>query len=114
VIAPIVISAYLIGLPFGPKGVALSFSTAMTLWLFPHIIWSIRGTVFSLLDILSAMGRPFLSAILAGATAFGAQRYIGELHSPFLRLGLEGATMVLLYLFTLLFVMRQKSLYLDL
>ena len=78
VIAPIVISAYLVGLPFGPKGVAFSYSAAMALWLIPHILWCIRGTIFSLSDILLAIGRPLLSAIVAAAVAFGTQHYIRD------------------------------------
>ena len=39
VIAPLVIAAYLIGLPYGPNGVAFAFSAAMTLWLVPHVFW---------------------------------------------------------------------------
>ena len=114
VMAPILIVAYLVGLPFGAEGVAFCISTAMTFWLFPHILWCIRGTIFSLSDILLAMGKPLLSAITAALGAFGAQHYIGELHSPFLRLGLVSIIMFLLYFFILLYVMGQKALYLDL
>ena len=112
--APIVILAYLIGLPFGAKGVAFCYSTAMVLWLIPHILWCIRGTIFSLSDILLAMGKPLLSAIAAASGAFGAQYYIGALHSPILRLGLVTIIMFVLYYFILLYVMGQKALYLDL
>jgi O-antigen/teichoic acid export membrane protein len=114
VMTPILILAYLIGLPFGAKGVAFCYSTAMVLWLLPHVLWCIRGTIFSLSDILLAMGRPFLSAIGAGFGALGVQHFIGELHSPFVRLGLVGITMFVLYYVILLYVMGQKALFLDL
>lgn len=114
VMAPLVISAYLIGLPYGPQGVAFCYSAVMALWLFPHIMLCIRGTIFTLKDILFAMGRPFLSALIAGGGTFAAVNYFGELHSPFLRLAVAGTIMFILYYFLLLFVMGQKVLYLDL
>jgi O-antigen/teichoic acid export membrane protein len=36
--APLVITAYVVGLPYGPSGVALAYSSAMTLWLIPHVV----------------------------------------------------------------------------
>jgi hypothetical protein len=47
VIAPLVIAAYVIGLPYGPTGVAFAYSAVMTLWLVPHIAWCIHGTMIS-------------------------------------------------------------------
>lgn len=114
VIAPIVISAILIGLPFGANGVAACFSMAMALWLIPHLLWSISGTFLSLSDVLFTILRPLLSAIGAAAAAFGAQHYFGDLHTPFFRLGLESIIMFLVYYFILLYVMGQMRLYLDL
>jgi O-antigen/teichoic acid export membrane protein len=113
VMAPLLISAYLIGLPYGAKGVAFCYSAAMVLWLIPHILWSIRGTIFSFSDILLAMGRPLISAIAAALGAFVIQYYV-EPHSPFFRLGLVSVSMFALYYFILLFVMGQNALYLDL
>jgi len=43
VIAPLAIAGYAIGLPYGPKGVAIGYSAAMTLWIGPHIFWCIQG-----------------------------------------------------------------------
>src|ERR1039458_650536 len=47
VIAPLLILAYLVGLPYGPKGVALAYSGTMLLWVVPVIAWSVHGTVIS-------------------------------------------------------------------
>src|SRR5262249_15576 len=43
VIAPLVSCAYLVGLPFGPRGVALAYSAALTVWLVPHVMWCLHG-----------------------------------------------------------------------
>ena len=114
VLAPLVITAYVIGLPFGPTGVAFAYSAAMTLWLVPHVLWCLYGTVISPWDILSASSKPFLSTLVAAAFAFGTQLYFSELASPLLRLVLAGGVMVIVYFSMLLFVMGQSSLYLDL
>jgi O-antigen/teichoic acid export membrane protein len=117
VIAPLVIGAYLIGLPYGPSGVAFAFSAAMTLWLVPHIVWSLHNTVISPWDLLLATCRPFFASIVAAAFAFGIQFYTVDLlglTSPFLRLSLAGGVMMGLYLLIFLFVLGQKTFYLDL
>ena len=58
VIAPLLILAYVIGLPYGPKGVALAYSATMLLWVFPVIAWSVHGTVISIRDVLLTVSRP--------------------------------------------------------
>ena len=78
VLSPLVMTAYVIGLPFGPNGVAFAYSAAMTLWLIPHILWCLHGTVISPRHLLVAVGRPFLSAVVAAAFSFAAQKSIGD------------------------------------
>ncbi len=114
VIAPLVIAGYVIGLPYGPKGVALGYSAAMLLWLFPHIIWCIHGTMISFRDILQTLNRPLLSGIAAAAPPFILQFLYGPLLSPLPRL-LVGVTLfVSTYMLMLLQVMGQKTFYMDL
>ncbi len=48
VLAPIMIAGYVIGLPYGPSGVALAYSAVMMLCVVPLVAWSVRGTVISL------------------------------------------------------------------
>jgi PST family polysaccharide transporter len=113
VIAVLVITAYFIGLPYGPKGVAFAFSATMVIWLVPHVIWVVHGTTISAWALFRVAGRPLLSAAAAGAIAFVAQLYFGE-QSPFMRLVLEGGIMVVSYLGILLFIMGQKDFYFEL
>ena len=114
VIAPLVIAAYLIGLPYGPNGVAFAYSAAMTVWLVPHVVWCLHNTMISPWDLLLATCRPFFASIAAAAVAFGVQFYLSHLQSPFLRLALGGGVMFGLYLWIFLFVMGQKTFYFDL
>lgn len=114
VIAPLVISAYFVGLPYGPKGVAIAFSSAMTLWLIPHLIWCVHGTAVKLSDLLWSTSRPLLSGTLSAVVAFAIHKRFGEWGSPLVRLLAEGSIMMSVYCIMLLFVMGQRVFYLDL
>jgi PST family polysaccharide transporter len=114
VLAPVVISGYVIGLPYGPKGVAIGYSTIMTLWLLPHIAWGLHGTVVSVSDIFRTLSRPLTSGVIAGGLALLAHAAMGERFSPILRLMVGGLVLLSAYAGTLLYIMRQKSFYLEL
>jgi len=114
VIAPLVIAAYVIGLPYGPTGVAFAYSSVMTLWVIPHIAWCIHGTMISLRDLWQASRPPILSAIMAGFLTFVSQFFYGQSLSPFLRLVVGSGVLLLSYSWMLLYVMGQKAFYLDL
>ncbi len=113
-IAPLAISAYVIGLPYGPKGVALAYSTAMTIWLVPHILWCIHGTNISFGDILGVVKRPVISAAFSAALAFAVQFEFGQNLPPLVRLLMGCGILFLAYLLMLLYVMGQKAFYVDL
>lgn len=113
VIAPVMVGSYLIGLPYGPRGVAFAYSAGMMLWIFPLVAWAVHGTVVSIKDILLAAFRPLASSIVAALVAVGVHSLCGQLLPPFARLALESAALLLTFSLTLLFAMGQKSLYLD-
>ncbi len=113
VFAPLIIVGYALGLPYGPKGVALAYSVVMTLWVIPHIAWCVHGTGISLRDILLTVSRPLASGILAGGLAYIVGRAGGQFLSPLPRLFLESSVLFGVFLGLLLFVAGQKSLYLD-
>jgi O-antigen/teichoic acid export membrane protein len=114
VIAPLVCTAYVIGLPYGPNGVALAFSTAMLVWVVPHVMWCVHGTPISAGDLALAVSRPFVSTTLAAGLAYGAQLYSADLPYALLRLAVGGSAMLAAYLFVLMFVLGQKEMYLGL
>ncbi len=113
-ITPIMIVAYIIGLPYGPKGVACAYSVVMTLWLIPLIMWALHGTMISPRDILRELSRPLVSSIVAGALAFGVRLAYGRVLPPLPRLVLESCVLLVMYLGILLFVAGQKAFYVDL
>lgn len=114
VLAPVVICGYLIGLPYGPKGVALGYSTAMVMWAVPHLAWGLHGTVVSLRDIAIAASRPLASGVVAGAITFGAEFFWWHSLSALPKLILGTALLGTVYVGTLFYVMGQKSLYVKL
>jgi O-antigen/teichoic acid export membrane protein len=113
VISPIVISAYLVGMPYGPTGVALAYSTAMVLWLVPHILWCLRGTMISPAELLQAIRPPLLSALTAAAVGAVLDRILDSVHASLATAALGATMMGGVYLLMLLVVFQQKSLFLD-
>ncbi len=114
VFAPLVICGYVMGLPYGPKGVAFGYSAVMALWAVPLIMWGIHGTVVSFRDIVLAASRPLVSGIVATALAFGVQFLCGPSLSPLPRLILGAIVLLGAYAGMLLYVMGQKAFYLNL
>ena len=113
-IAPWVTAFYLIGLPYGPQGIATAFSTAMVLFLIPCLMWCLHGTVISLRELLISISRPLTSAVISAACAFAFLQMAGDWSSPLVKLIIGGAIMVTIYLFVLLFVLGQRDFYHDL
>jgi PST family polysaccharide transporter len=111
--APFLISGYFIGLPYGPIGVALAYSTIMILGLFPLLIWAVRDTPISVGDIVKTFSRPLLSSLLAAAFTFFIKERYGAAFAPFQALTLDVLVFGSAYALVLLFVARQKSIYLD-
>lgn len=113
-IAPLVITGYLIGLPYGPKGVALGYSIAMTLWLLPHIVWCVRGSAITFMDVMRTVSRPILSSVIAAGLSQLLLFTVPEPFPPLPRLSINVAFFTLIYAGILLFAMGQKSLYMNL
>ena len=114
VLAPVMIASYVIGLPYGPIGVAFAYSAAMTLSVIPLIASCVYGTIISVKDFLPVVGRPLLSALVGGGCAYAVHALYGPSLSPLLRLTLGGGVLLLSYVWMLLYVMGQKAFYVDL
>jgi PST family polysaccharide transporter len=111
VIAPLVIAGYLIGLPHGPKGVALGYSVAMALWVLPHIAWCVRGTAISFWDVIQILSRPLISGVVAVVLPLLLLLFSGPWLSPLPRLLIGVCAFIAVYLAMLLYVMGQKEFY---
>ena len=114
VFAPTLIAGYVMGLAYGPKGVAFGYSAVLTLWVMPFIAWCVQGTEVSFRDILVTVSRPLASGIFAAGLAYGLRLICGQLLPVLPRLVLESSVLLVTFLGLLLFVAGQKSFYLDL
>jgi PST family polysaccharide transporter len=114
VICPLVVCAVAIGIPYGPTGVAFAFSAAMSLWLVPHVLWSLKGTSVTPRDLALAAGKPFIAAIAAGALAYAMSQQLQSIEWPIVRLALCGGTMAVAYFSILLVALGEGRSYLDL
>lgn len=114
VYAPIVILGCVAGLRYGPVGVALGYSAALTLWVIPHIALSIRGTVVSLRDVVVTAGRPLLSALTGAAVALAFQTLYSSRVSAIPRLVLGNVILFAVYVLMLFYVMGQKEFFMSL
>lgn len=114
VITPIMIASYVVGLRYGPTGVAAAYSAVMLAWLVPLILWALHGTPVSPRDVAVELSRPLISALVAGALAFGVHMACGPAVPALLRLVLECSTVLLTFSGVLLFGTGQKAFYLEL
>jgi hypothetical protein len=113
-VAPIVILGYAAGLKQGANGVAAGFSIAMVVLVLPIIFWAKRGTLISNGDIFKTVAVPLTSALAGAVAAWAARGLVGQVQPVFLKLVAECTILFGVYSLVLLFVMKQKSVYLDL
>ena len=109
VIAPLVVLGYVLGLPYGPRGVAIGFSVSMAISVAPLAYWATRGTLITVRDLLATVIPPLISAAIGAAATLPAQGLLGLVRPAFPRLVLETALFSSTYLVVLLFVFKQRA-----
>ena len=107
------ICAISLGIPYGPTGVAFAFSTAMSLWLVPHVFWSLKGMLIRPRDLAVTASKPLAAALVAGAAALLVDRAL-ELDWAIARLGVASIVMGAVHLSVLVYVLGEKKAYRDL
>ncbi|QEL22530.1 lipopolysaccharide biosynthesis protein [Bosea sp. F3-2] len=112
--APLMIAGVLIGLPYGPRGVAMAYSTVMVLKVIPVTMWALRGTGVRYREVFGALASPLAASLIAGAIAYGAHALAAPALSPVLRLMLDVGAFGATYVAALLLIAGEKALYLDL
>jgi O-antigen/teichoic acid export membrane protein len=110
---PLVIVGIVLGLTHGPKGVALGYSTALTVLLIPIAAWAKRGTGITWADLWGAARPPLLSGLLAGAAGLLVKLALGGRLAPILCLMVGLAVVLGIHAWVLLIVMRQRHMYMD-
>ena len=79
----------------------------------PHVLWCVAGTPVAAIDLVRAAGRPFFASLIAIVVAMIGQTLAAGIPFPIVRLFLAVSVMATVYALALLFVMKQKGLYLD-
>ncbi|HMH54127.1 MAG TPA: lipopolysaccharide biosynthesis protein [Candidatus Acidoferrum sp.] len=112
--APVSIFGAVLGLQFGPKGVALALSTMMTLLTVPIIAWARAGTTMRGRDIWRALHGPLLAGSVAAIFGFAVSRGLDLIVPTPADLMLGAPLIYGVYFLVLLFPLKQADLYRDL
>lgn len=113
VIAPVVVLGYVIGIPYGPGGVAIGYSVAMVALTVPIIAWAMRGSVIAAVDVYRAAITPFVYALGAVLVGFAARTACGERLPLVVRLIIETGIAASVYGWALLQMSGHRHFYLD-
>jgi O-antigen/teichoic acid export membrane protein len=112
-IVPVIILGYVLGLGYGPVGVASGFSASALILIVPVILLAIRGTPISSGDMWGAIRPPLYSILTATVVALLLYIPVSGISSAFLRLLILNSLLFGSYALMLFFVMGQKELYLK-
>ena len=114
-VTPVLLLGYALGLTHGPQGVAAGFSIAMVLSIVPVMLWAKQGTLITLRDIFRAVTPSAMSIVVAAVAALAARPMLDQVE-PHVAAADDGIHCPVrdAYLLTLLFIMKQKSLYIGL
>jgi len=112
--ACLVMIAIPMGLPYGPVGVAIAYSTVALLKAIPMVAWAVHGTQFRLSEILALLQAPLLACLAGAVAGFGAHMLIDDALPLVVRLFIEVALFACVYAGTLLLFREQRTLCVDL
>lgn len=112
VIAPTVILAYSLGLPYGAAGVAFGFSAAMVILLVPMALWAVHGTPITGADLLRTALAPLASTLVGGAAVIALATVLADV-PVLLRLSLLTCVLFGIDVLVMLFGFGQKDVYAD-
>jgi O-antigen/teichoic acid export membrane protein len=111
VTAPVVIAGYVTGLSNGPAGVAAGFSVTTMLLVLPTLLWAIRGTPITFIDIVKVLLRPLLSILVAAAVTFAARKLVDLPAQPLVRLIFANTVFFGVYASLLCLFKEQRAFY---
>jgi len=100
--APLVLIGVMIGLPYGPEGVALSYSVVMMLKAAPMATWALRDTGIQFKDIMTGLSGALAASIAAGTLCYVLEAELLSDMTPLLRLAILSTIFAVIYVFVLL------------
>jgi len=106
-----IVVSFLIGLPFGPKGVALSYSICIVLWTWPGLYFATRLTPVTSVNVLFSVLPALSGALIGGITSIFAKFYVTANFPIWSTLLIGFVVMFSVYILLVFFLFRQKSFY---
>ena len=113
-ICPVVILGIVAGLHYGPRGVAMGYSSAMALLFVPVVAWATYGTGITARAYWDAVKKPITAGALGGVVAWLFRLSIANNLAPLPLLAAELTISSLAYAAILLFVLGEKEFFWDL
>lgn len=107
VVCPLIVLSFVLGLSYGARGVAISYSMMMALLVVPLILSMIHGTVIGFGDVVRAVRYPALAGVCAFLAGTAYKWCVPLSASPAL-IGVSGCAIVVsVYAFILLVIFNQ-------
>lgn len=110
-IAPVTLLGYVLGLQYGPAGVATGFSIAMVLLIVPVILWAKRDTEITTADVCRAVAPPVGSVLIGTAVALLFWPWVSHIEWPLFRLSAACSVLFGAHFVALLAAFGQRSVY---
>lgn len=107
----VIIASFLVGLPYGPKGVALSYSIAVVLLSIPCMHFAVRDSRIRLWDIVQVNLPTLAGGGLSAAAALAFKLTIGRQLAPLPTLAACSATVGIIHVFTVFYAFNQRGQY---
>ena len=97
----VIVMSFMIGLPYGPLGVAWAYSGAITLIIYPLILYATKETCIRLIDFYTAIKIPLPAMLLSAAVGYGINQMANKTDQLILSLLLTSIAMCMMYLLSI-------------
>jgi O-antigen/teichoic acid export membrane protein len=113
-IAPMMTLGVVLAVPFGPRGVAIAFSSVLALLAIPVIAWAKAGTAIKAVHIWNAVKAPLISGVPAIASGLLYVTAVTGRLNWFVVLVSATALIFAVYALVMIFAFRQRAFWHDL
>jgi len=107
----LIVVSFFVGLPHGAVGVALCYSCAVLLWVWPCMHFAARDTLVDWRGILDAVRHPVLGALVSGALAFALRWLLANVLTAWAVLLIGATVMGATYVLLVFWVFGRRDFY---
>jgi PST family polysaccharide transporter len=108
-----IIFSFWVGLPFGARGVALSYAIATLLQTIPALWYAMRGTSITLIDLFHTIKEAFWASIVSGGIVFFIKWFIKGIFPSWSIAIMCSAMMAGIYILIMFYLFGKKDFYLS-